>query len=250
MQTAVPTAPVQASDVVGSVAVHDTSFIGLILGADPIVMAIMALLLVMSILSWTIIFSKLMAFRVLNFKTQKFEQEFWSADALDQFHEKIKKKKVHHPIAHVFDAAMEEWARSRKKSDQPSKPNTLRIGLPERMLQMMSVTRNRELDKLESGIGFLGTAGSSAPFIGLLGTVIGIMNSFRAIAGAQNTSLAVVAPGIAEALMVTALGLFVAIPAVIAYNKLSQELARFAGRLDDFATEFATLLNRQLENAK
>ena len=109
----------------------------------------------------------------------------------------------------------------------------------------MTITRNRELDKIEGGLSFLGSAGSSAPFIGLLGTVIGIMNSFTSIAGAQNTSLAVVAPGIAEALFATAIGLFVAIPAVIAYNRFSQQLARFAGRLEDYSSEFSALLSRQ-----
>ncbi|MFZ4124771.1 MAG: MotA/TolQ/ExbB proton channel family protein [Rickettsiales bacterium] len=148
---------------------------------------------------------------------------------------------------------MDEWFRSKNNerlvrgSGTSGGAGELTITLKERMLQQMVVVRNRELERLERGLGFLGTAGSSAPFIGLLGTVIGIMNSFRAIAGAQNTSLAVVAPGIAEALLATGIGLFVAIPAVIAFNKFNGELNRMAGKLEDFSMEFHTLLSRQLE---
>jgi len=111
----------------------------------------------------------------------------------------------------------------------------------------MAITRNREMERLERGLGFLATAGSATPFIGLLGTCIGIINAFRSIAGSQNTSLAVVAPGIAEALFATAIGLFVAIPAVMAFNKFNGELNRLAGKLDDFSTEFQMLLSRQLD---
>lgn len=238
--------PVQATDLASATApVHDMSLSSLFLNADPIVMLIMLLLMLMSVISWGIIIDKVMTFRNLTAKTNRFEQEFWSADALDKFHERIKKRKAMHPIAAVFNAAMEEWFRSRAGAGKPAN-SELHISLKDRMSQMMSVTRNRELERVEAGLAFLATAGSSAPFIGLLGTVVGIMNSFTSIAGANNTSLAVVAPGIAEALFATAIGLFVAIPAVIAYNKFSQDLARFAGRLDDFSTEFNTLLARQI----
>ncbi len=238
--------PVQATDLASATgAVHDMSLTGLFMNADPIVMIIMVGLLLMSVISWGIIIDKMLTFRQLNFKTNKFEQEFWSAEALDKFHERVKKRKSMHPIAAVFNSAMDEWFRSRAAGNKPAN-SELHISLKDRMSQMMSVTRNRELERVETGLAFLATAGSSAPFIGLLGTVIGIMNTFTAIAGANNTSLAVVAPGIAEALFATAIGLFVAIPAVIAYNKFSQDLARFAGRLDDFSTEFNTLLARQI----
>lgn len=246
MAAATAVTPVQAMDIAGTTS-HDLSLIGLFMGADPIVMIIMLALIGMSVFSWTIIINKLFVFRSLDYKSSKFEQDFWSADALDQFYDKVRKRKSLHPMAAVFNAAMEEWTRSRSKS--PSSAGELKVSLTDRMSQMMSVTRNRELDKIESGLGFLATAGSSAPFIGLLGTVVGIMNSFTSIAGSNNTSLAVVAPGIAEALFATAIGLFVAIPAVIAYNKFSQELSKFAGRIDDFSTEFNTLLSRQAGEA-
>jgi biopolymer transport protein TolQ len=152
-------------------------------------------------------------------------------------------------MALMFVAAMEEWFRGKSSERVVGKGSSgeLTITLKERMLQQMVVVRNRELERLEHGLGFLATAGSSAPFIGLLGTCIGIMNSFRAIAGSQNTSLAVVAPGIAEALLATAIGLFVAIPAVMAFNRFNGELNRMAGKLEDFTTEFQTLLSRQLD---
>ncbi len=123
----------------------------------------------------------------------------------------------------------------------------MKLSLRERIVQVMQVARNREIERVESGLGFLATTGSSAPFIGLFGTVWGIMNSFHAIAMSKNTSLVAVAPGIAEALFATAIGLFAAIPAVIAYNKFSNELARFSNKLEDFSTEFDTILSRQLE---
>lgn len=233
--------PVTATEIAGSVS-QDLSLIGLFLHADPIVQAIMALMILMSVVSWAIIIDKWVTFSNLKTKTARFEQDFWSADALDQFYDKLRRRKSLHPIATMFAAAMEEWQRSRRSGRSA---DTLSADLKERMTQMMHITRNRELDKIESGLSFLGSAGASAPFIGLLGTVIGIMNSFTSIAGAQNTSLAVVAPGIAEALFATAIGLFVAIPAVIAYNRFSQQLARFAGRLEDFSVEFSALLARQ-----
>lgn len=238
--------PVQATEMAGNAAgavAHDMSLIGLFMNADPLVMMIMTGLILMSVISWAIIIDKFMTFKQLEAKTSRFEQDFWSAEALDQFHDRLKKRKSMHPIAAVFSSAMEEWARSRGRS---SAQGELKIELKDRMAQMMSVTRNRELNRIESGLGFLATAGSAAPFIGLFGTVIGIMNSFTSIAGSNNTSLAVVAPGIAEALFATAIGLFVAIPAVIAYNRFSQDLQKFTGRIDDFSTEFHTLLSRQM----
>lgn len=236
---------IQTANVAGTTHA-DLSLIGLILHADPIVMAVVFGLVVMSILSWGIIIEKVMAFRTIRERLNAFEHDFWSADALDKFHERVKKRKAKHPIANVFMAAMDEWFRS-KNADKHVLSSEFKVNMKDRIAQMMSVTRNRELDRMERGLGFLATAGSSAPFIGLFGTVIGIMNSFRAIAGTNNTSLAVVAPGIAEALFATAIGLFVAIPAVIAYNRFSNDLARIASRLDDFSTEFHTLLSRQMD---
>ncbi|MGB1540054.1 MAG: MotA/TolQ/ExbB proton channel family protein, partial [Rickettsiales bacterium] len=178
----------------------------------------------------------------------RFEKEFWSAGAIDKFYEKVKKR-GNHPMVHVFIAAMEEWYRSRKDARPPvGNDPSLRVGVRDRVAQVMLITRNREIEKLERGLSFLATTGSAAPFVGLFGTVWGIMNSFTSIAISKNTTLAVVAPGIAEALLATAIGLFAAIPAVIGYNKFAGELDRFAGRMEDFSTEFTTLLSRQLDN--
>jgi len=250
---AAPVAGVDAASVAGTVAGapggHD-SLVSLFINADPLVMFIMLILFGMSVTSWGIMIDKFMTYRQILGRSENFENEFWSADALDKFYDKVKKRKSKHPMALMFTSAMDEWFRSKNNERVVGRSTTageLTITLKERMLQQMVVVRNRELERLERGLGFLATAGSSAPFIGLLGTVIGIMNSFRAIAGSQNTSLAVVAPGIAEALFATAIGLFVAIPAVIAFNKFNSELNRMAGKLEDFSMEFHTLLSRQLD---
>ncbi len=251
---AAPVTGVNAADVAGTVsgtaAGHDLSLIGLVLHAEPLVLVIMLLLIGMSVGCWAIIIEKMTALRSVNEKTNQFENEFWSAEALDKYYEKIKKRKSKHPLALMFSSAMEEWFRS--KGQERLVPSSrggsdLTITVKERIVQQMSLTRNREMERLEKGLGFLATAGSSAPFIGLLGTCLGIINSFRNIAGSQNTSLAVVAPGIAEALFATAIGLFVAIPAVMAFNKFNGELNRLAGKLEDFSTEFQMLLSRQLD---
>ena len=148
-------------------------------------------------------------------------------------------------MAAVFVAAMREWRRSHSKGLTTVK--SMRGSLHERIDRVMQITVAREMDRVERYVTFLATTGSTAPFIGLFGTVWGIMNSFQAIALSKNTSLAIVAPGIAEALFATALGLLAAIPAVVAYNKVSKELDRYAGRLDTFAGEFSAVLSRQLE---
>ena len=263
LSTAAPVTGVHAADVAGSAnaaaAAHDMSLISLIIHAQPLVLVIMLMLIGMSIACWAIIIEKYLALRTVNEKTNQFENEFWQAEALDKYYERVKKRKSSHPLALMFTAAMDEWFRSRSKPTQervvPSSRSfgsgasggELNISIKERIMQMMAVTRNREMERLEKGMGFLATAGSSAPFIGLLGTCIGIINSFTSIAGSQNTSLAVVAPGIAEALFATAIGLFVAIPAVMGFNKFNGELNRLAGKLEDFSTEFQMLLSRQLD---
>ena len=253
--TSAPVTGVADTDLAGSVtalaANSDLSIIGLIIHAQPLVLFIMLLMMGMSIWSWAIIIEKYFTLSSVNDRTNQFENEFWSAEALDKFYDKMKKKKARHPIALMFGAAMDEWFRS--KGQERVVPSGTRSGseitisIKERIMQMMAVTKNRELERLERGLGFLATTGSSAPFIGLLGTCIGIIESFRSIAASQNTSLAVVAPGIAEALVATSIGLFVAIPAVVAFNKFNGELNRLAGKLDDFSTEFHMLLSRQLE---
>lgn len=246
--------PVAAADVAGNVAATsaDMSMWGLFLHADWVVKLIIIGLLLASFWCWAIIFDKYLTFKNAKSKGERFEREFWQADELDGFYDRVKKKKGGHPFANVFLAAMDEWYRSQQQQGANSSgktgPLNQRMGMRERMFQVMMVTRNREMDRIAKGIGVLASVGSSAPFIGLFGTVWGIMNSFQSIALSKNTSLAIVAPGIAEALFATAIGLFAAIPAVIAYNKFAGELDKMDGRLEDFSVEFNTLLSRQLEN--
>jgi biopolymer transport protein TolQ len=239
--------PVAAAQLAGTAAAHDMSLLGLFLQADLVVKGVMVLLIVASIVSWAIIFDKYIVFKNAKGKADRFENDFWSADALDDFHTRVAKLRHPHPMAKVFLAAMDEWYRSREKGTRLGSKPALGASVTDRIVKVMSVARNRELDALENGLGFLATVGSTAPFVGLFGTVWGIMNSFTAIAGSQNTSLAIVAPGIAEALFATAIGLFAAIPAVIGYNRFSSELDKFAGKLEDFSVEFHTLLSRQID---
>ena len=256
-KTAAPVTGVDAADVAGTVAgaapnAPDLSLFSLLIHAEPLVLIIMLILIGMSIACWAIIIEKYTTFRAVNERTNQFENEFWQAEALDKYYERVKKRKSKHPLALMFVAAMDEWFRSKSGArvvpgGSSSAGGELNISLKERILQMMAVTKNREIERLERGMGFLATAGSSAPFIGLLGTCIGIINAFTNIAGTQNTSLAVVAPGIAEALFATAIGLFVAIPAVVAFNKFNGDLNRIASKLEDFSTEFQMLLSRQLD---
>lgn len=235
----------------------DVSFLGLFLHAEPLVMFVMLVLIAMSVLSWAIMFERYTALKNIAAKTLAFEREFWSTESLNAFQEKLKRRKATHPLALIFAAGMNEFSRGGKGgSDKPALAaisggtGNITISVKERIGQMMAVTRNREIERMERGLGFLATAGSSAPFIGLLGTCIGIMNSFRAIAGSQNTSLAIVAPGIAEALLATTIGLAVAIPAVVGYNRFNAEVTRLAGRFEDFSVEFYALLSRQAEGQK
>ena len=240
--------PVASADLASNVSpvVHDTSFIGMFMHADIVVQAVILMLLFASFASWAIIFDKWLTFSSIKSKAKKFESDFWASEALDKFHERIKKR-ADHPMAVIFMAAMEEWFRN-KIRDLSAANLQQKLGMRERINQIMSVARNREIEKLESGLGFLATVGSSAPFVGLFGTVLGIMHSFSAIAVSKNTSLVSVAPGIAEALFATAVGLAAAIPAVVAYNKFSNELDKFAGNLEDFSVEFNMLLSRQIDN--
>jgi len=235
---------VDAASLAGNAPAHDFSIIGMFMQADWTVQLVILMLLFASFWCWAIIFEKWFMFRSVKAKATRFENDFWASEALDKFYEKTKKR-ANHPMAIIFVAAMEEWFRSKSNGSQTAQG--LKLSLRERIVQVMQVARSRELDQIENGLGFLATTGSSAPFIGLFGTVWGIMNSFHNIALSKNTSLVAVAPGIAEALFATAIGLFAAIPAVIAYNKFSTELVRFSNKLEDFSTEFDTILSRQLE---
>jgi len=237
-------AAVQSAALAGSVHA-DMSVWGLFMQADFIVKAVMIGLLLASFWCWAIIFEKIMRMRRLRRQASQFEETFWSGGSLDDLFDRIGSRPVD-PMSAIFSSAMREWRRStsRKGGDREASHQSL----SERIDRVMQITLNRELEQLERYMTFLASVGSTAPFVGLFGTVWGIMNSFTAIAVSKNTSLAVVAPGIAEALFATALGLVAAIPAVIAYNKLSTDINRYAGRLEAFAGEFGAILSRQSED--
>jgi biopolymer transport protein TolQ len=228
----------------GSIAAYDMSVWGLFLRADIIVKAVILLLLLASFWCWAIIFDKVMRMRRLNRRASRFEESFWSGGSLEELYDRIGVRPLD-PMTAVFAAAMREWRRSSEKG--LAARGAMRAGVGERIERVMQVTLGREMERLERYMSFLASVGSTAPFIGLFGTVWGIMNSFHSIAATKNTSLVVVAPGLAEALFATALGLVAAIPAVIAYNKLSTDLGRYANRLDSFAHEFSAILSRQIE---
>lgn len=231
---------VTAVELGGSTA--DFSILGMFMGADFIVQSVMILLIVASIWGWTIIFATSRRVKVAGNAANDFEESFWSGKSLDDLYVRLKNR-PDHPMAAVFVSAMREWQRSLSKGSAMLD----KVSVQDRIYRVMKVTSSREMDFLEGQVGYLATIGSAAPFVGLFGTVWGIMNSFQSIAQASDTSLAVVAPGIAEALLATALGLVAAIPAVIAYNKLSTDLGRYAGRVEDFTDEFAAILSRQLD---
>jgi biopolymer transport protein TolQ len=226
-------------------AASDLSLWGLFLQADWVVKLVMLGLLLASVWVWAIVFEKITSIRRANRAADAFEDAFWSGGSLDELFRK-EGDQPSHPMAAVFVAAMREWRRSAQRL---AGSDLIANGLRERIDRTMAVTVQREMERLERWMIFLASVGSVAPFIGLFGTVWGIMNSFAAIAGMQNTNLAVVAPGIAEALFATAIGLVAAIPAVLAYNKISSDLARFAARLEGFASEFGGILSRQTETA-
>jgi biopolymer transport protein TolQ len=234
---------IDATTLGGSVGDLDFSMLSLFTRADLVVKSVIVVLLLASIWCWAIIVEKLLGMRKLNSAASNFEQAFWSGVTLDELYSRTGAQPKD-PMTAVFVAAMREWNRA----DVPGEGDaTARVSLSERIERVMQITLAREVDRAESYMTFLATTGSTAPFIGLFGTVWGIMNSFQSIAVSKNTSLAVVAPGIAEALFATALGLLAAIPAVVAYNKLSRDLDRYAGRLDSFAGEFLAILSRQLD---
>ena len=222
-----------------SVAAHDLTPWALFLQADWVVKAVMILLLLASIWCWAIIIDKLRRLRRLSAQADAFEESFWSGGSLDDLYEEVGKRPTE-PMSAIFSAAMKEWRRSGTRGK-------VRASLQARIERVMQVTLGREMVQVERYMTFLASVGSTAPFIGLFGTVWGIMNSFAAIAGSKSTNLTVVAPGIAEALFATALGLVAAIPAVIFYNKLSSDMSKYAGRLEAFSAEFSAILSRQLE---
>ena len=215
----------------------------LFLKADIIVKIVMLLLTVASVWCWAIIIEKSFRLRRLNNNAAEFEDSFWSGGSLDSLYDRIGAQPKD-PMAAVFASAMKEWRRSLDSGVAGADRGS---SLNDRIDRVMDVTLNREVERVERQMIILASTGSTAPFIGLFGTVWGIMNSFQSIAISKNTSLAVVAPGIAEALFATALGLLAAIPAVIAYNKISKDVDRYAARLEDFSSEFSAIISRQLD---
>jgi biopolymer transport protein TolQ len=231
----------EAIDAAGTVAAHsDFSIWALFWQADWIVKTVMVGLLAASVWSWAIIVDKSMLFGRARREMNRFERLFWSGQSLEELYQQMSER-TSIGLGAVFVAAMKEWKRSHEQNAASF------IGMQARLEKVLDVAISRESESLEKRLGFLATVGSASPFIGLFGTVWGIMNAFTAIASSSSTNLAVVAGPIAEALFATALGLLAAIPAVIAYNKLSGDANKLVGRLEGFADEFSTILSRQLE---
>ena len=220
----------------------DVSIWGLVLQADIVVRLVMFILLLLSIISWSLIFEKYTRLRRLNRKAESFENEFWSGMNIEKIHKNVGNNSSH-PMEAIFLSGMKELNNSPLSKNLSAVDNQI-IG--NRIEKRMLTTLNKEVEVLERNISFLATTGSAAPFIGLFGTVWGIMNSFQSIATAKNTSLTIVAPGIAEALLATAMGLLAAIPAVIAYNRIAADMNRYSGRLEIFLNDFSSILSRHI----
>jgi biopolymer transport protein TolQ len=216
----------------------------LFLHADLVGQFVILVLVLASFWTWAIVVDKWLRLRKLQAAANQFEDQFWSGGSLEDLYDRVGAQPSD-PMTAMFGAAMREWRRTAAKGLVAA--GQMRASLQARIERVMAVTLSREMDRLEKQMTFLASVGSTAPFIGLFGTVWGIMRSFHAIGVTKNTSIASVAPGLAEALFATALGLIAAIPAVIAYNKISTELNRYAGRLDTFSSEFGAILSRQLE---
>ena len=228
------------SDVLATTQAVDFSFWGLFLQSTFTVKLVMVALLVASFWAWSIIVQKLIAYRRARAEADRFDRAFWSGEPLDELFEQIGTEPAGQSEK-IFAAGMIEWRRSHRTD------GALIAGAQARIDRSMNVAIAREAESLQGGLQILATVGSTAPFVGLFGTVWGIMHAFIGIAEQQNTNLAVVAPGIAEALLATALGLVAAIPAVIFYNKLSADSDRIVAGYESFADEFATILSRQLD---
>lgn len=218
----------------------DISLVTLFLEAHVVVKIVIIGLLLASVWTWAIIIDKTFLYSRIRRQMDRFEKLFWSGQSLEELYRSLTGR-TPTAMASVFVAAMREWKRSFESGARSP------MGLQMRIDKVLDVTISREVERLERRLLFLATVGSSAPFIGLFGTVWGIMTSFQAIANSKNTALAVVAPGIAEALLATALGLLAAIPAVVAYNKLSNDAAKIGQRLEGFADEFSAILSRQVD---
>ena len=208
----------------------DFSLFSLFIKADIIVKAVMIILIFCSVYSWAVIIEKFRLFKKINQSTEEFEAKFWNSKSAESFYNNLPTN-TEDPMALVFKEAMQNLLKKRSKTD-----------LHERMTTMLETGIEKQMTKISKGYTFLATVGSTAPFIGLFGTVWGIMNSFQSIAISRNTSLAIVAPGIAEALFATALGLLAAIPAVVAYNKFSSESKKYSQKLESFSKRFTSII--------
>ena len=219
-----------SSQTVGLASNTDFSLLSLFIRADIIVKSVIVILIVCSIYSWAVIIEKLRLFKKINLSTEEFETKFWNSKSAESFYNNLPSN-IEDPMALVFKDAMQNLLKRKSKTD-----------LHERMTTMLETGIEKQMSKISKGYTFLATVGSTAPFIGLFGTVWGIMNSFQSIAISRNTSLAIVAPGIAEALFATALGLLAAIPAVIAYNKFNNDSILYAKKLENFSKRFLTII--------
>ena len=219
-----------ATQAVGLTSNADFSIIKLFVRADIIVKSVIIILIASSIYSWAVIFEKIRLFKKINLSTEEFETKFWKSKSAESFYNSLSSGN-NDPMANIFKNSMQVLLKSKRSSN-----------LEEKMSRMLEASIEQQMEKIEKSYTFLATVGSTAPFIGLFGTVWGIMNSFQSIAISRNTSLAIVAPGIAEALFATALGLLAAIPAVIAYNKFSSDSKKYLQKLENFSKRFLSII--------
>lgn len=218
------------TQAVGLASNTDFSILKLFIRADFIVKSVIIILIASSIYSWAIIFEKIKMFRKINKSTEEFENKFWKSKSAESFYNNLPAN-IDDPMANVFKSSMEVMLKSRRSSN-----------LNEKMSRILEINVEQQMEKIDKSYTFLATVGSTAPFIGLFGTVWGIMNSFQSIAISRNTSLAIVAPGIAEALFATALGLLAAIPAVVAFNKFSNDSKKYSQKLENFSKRFLSII--------
>ena len=218
------------SQAVGLASSADFSILSLFLRADVIVKSVIIILIASSIYSWAIIIEKYRLFKKINKSSEEFENKFWKSRSAESFYNSLPEK-IEDPMANMFKDTMQVIVKSKSKSN-----------LSNRLESMLEVNIEKQMNNLEKNYTFLATVGATAPFIGLFGTVWGIMNSFQSIAISRNTSLAIVAPGIAEALFATALGLLAAIPAVVAYNKFSSDSKKYSQKLENFSKRFTSII--------
>ena len=219
-----------STQAVGLASSADFSLFNLFVRADVIVKSVIILLIACSIYSWAVIIEKFKLLKKINLSTEEFETKFWNSKSAETFYNNLPAN-VEDPMALIFKDAMQNLLKRRSKSD-----------LNNRMTTLLETGIEKQMSKISKGFTFLATVGSTAPFIGLFGTVWGIMNSFQSIAISRNTSLAIVAPGIAEALFATALGLLAAIPAVVAYNKFNNDSIKYSQKLENFSRRFLTII--------